>query len=206
MRSVCLGVLLAITIATPITAKEKPRKEIFYMEMPVDAIAMTHHGKHILPSGPPGIAHLTEPAIQNSLILMAKLRNETGEIVGTASESEWFPNPQDMTQPWHASWTIMLPGRGHIVGFELEKVSPKAKPIFDTVAAGQEWTGDHYEQVAVGPLKSGDGVILGGSGEFEGATGTMSEWARLTRMTATGVMYGRIELHVTWTPAKTKKK
>ena len=104
-----------------------------------------------------------------------------------------------MTEPWHATWTIMLPGRGHVVGYELEKRDADASQIFAQVAAGQEWNGEFYEQVAVGPLPSGDGIILGGTGEFAGATGTLSEWVRLHRMTPDGMMHGRLELHVTYT-------
>lgn len=198
MRSLLFAGICAVLVATPVLAGDGPRREVFYFEMPGDGLAMTHNGRHLLPSGPPGIAHLTEPAIASGLLLIAKLRNERGEIVGTASEAEWFPNPEDMSQPWHATWTIMIPGRGHIVGYELERVSPAAAQIFAKVAAGEEWRGEFYEQVAVGPLPSGDGVILGGSGEFAGATGTLSEFARLQRMTPDGVMHGRIELHVTW--------
>lgn len=201
MRTSLLIGLAAVSCSGLALAEAAPRKEVFYMELPVDGLAITHHGKHLLASGPAGIGHLTEPAIQNGLLLIAKLRNEQGEIVGTASEAEWFPNLEDMTVPWHATWTIMLPGRGHVVGYELEKVTPASGQVFAQVAAGQEWNGEFYEQVAVGPLPSGDGVILGGSGEFAGATGTLTEWARLHRMTPDGVMYGRIELHVTWTPA-----
>lgn len=202
MHSFLVAGTCAILVVTPALAGEGPRREVFHLEMPTDGLATTHNGRHILPTAPAGIAQLTEPAIASGLLLIAKLRNEQGEIVGTASEAEWFPHPEDTSQPWHATWTIMIPGRGHIVGYEQERVSPTAARIFATVAAGEEWRGEFYEQVAVGPLPSGDGVILGGSGEFAGATGTLSEFARLHRMTPDGVMHGRIELHVTWTPAR----
>lgn len=198
-RILTMAVLASLGAGAAV-AGEGERREVFYFEMPGDGLAMTHNGRQLLPSGPPGIGLLTEPAIASGLLLIAKLRNEQGELVGTASEAEWFPNPEDMTQPWHATWTIMIPGRGHVVGYELERVSPTAAQIFAKVAAGEEWNGEFYEQVAIGPQAGGNGVILGGSGDFTGATGTLTEWARLSRMTPDGVMHGRIELHVTWTP------
>ncbi|MBM5812373.1 MAG: hypothetical protein FJ191_10480 [Gammaproteobacteria bacterium] len=198
-RQIAAAVLASLGAGAAL-AGDGERKEIFYFEMPGDGLAMTHNGRHLLPTGPAGIGLLTEPGADKGLLLIAKLRNEQGEVVGTASEAEWFPNPENMSEPWHATWTIMIPGRGHVVGYELERVSPTAAQIFGKVAAGEEWSGEFYEQVAIGPLPSGDGLILGGSGEFTGATGMLSEWARLTRMTPDGVMHGRIELHVTWMP------
>ena len=59
MRTCLMIGLGAVMCSGSVLADEAPRKEVFYMELPADGLAITHHGQHLLASGPAGIGHLT---------------------------------------------------------------------------------------------------------------------------------------------------
>jgi hypothetical protein len=148
---------------------------------------------------------LQEPGIDNGLALLVKLRGPDGQVLGFASELEAFPanaDPLHENVNWETDWTLVIPARGSLHLHEQEhsgEVGPKIiNPVLET---GTAWHGTFIETTTVGPRPDGNGVIVGGTGEFAGAVGTFVEIVTLTGFESPGVMIGRVELRITFDPA-----
>lgn len=183
-------------------AEPGPKTESFFIGLPADGIAMTHGGDVALASGPPGIAVLQEQKISNGFALLAKVRDANNEVVGFASELEIFPAGVDMLREnvvWDTSWTLMIPGRGSLYLHEQEHSGELgAKIIIPVQESGEAWHGDWTVTTTVGPRADGYGMIVGGFGEFEGASGKFQEIVSLTGFEPAGIMVGRVELRLTF--------
>ena len=200
-----LGTLFFLGLKTSgIEEKQSVRETIesFFVDLPAHGIAMTHGGRIGLEPGPPGIPSLDEPAISNSLALLVKVRNSEGKVVGFASELEVFPERRESVQglepgtTWNTDWTVVIPGRGGLFLHQQEHTGAGA-PMFQHVAeTGTDWVGDMTITTSAGPRDDGRGVIVGGWGEFENATGSFLEVDHFTRFTAQGNLVGTVELRI----------
>jgi hypothetical protein len=186
---------------TPAVVQASGRNETFYIDMPGDVLSVTHGGAVGLAVFPASIQPL--PAeLKSGFALTTLVRNEKGVPIGFASEMEDFP--EGPSKPWLSWWTVVIPGRGTIFGYEIESVPDAHKEIFAKVAAGGDWTGKVTARIASGPRADGEGIIIGGTGDYAGATGTLSEWTTLTGLTRAGKMSGTMELRVHIDPAPGK--
>ena len=167
----------------------------FFLQMPDDILSMTHGGAIGMKLTPAGITTLPEAQLHDSLAMTALLRDADGVPVGTAAELEYFPNGMGPGDTWQVYWTIFIPGRGSIYGYELEAIPNEHLPIFETLAGGQDWFGEGIVgKVGAGPTPDGYGVILGGNGEFANISGKFAEFATLTGLTLDGELHGTLEL------------
>lgn len=172
----------------------------FHSQLPDQAIALTHSGHVGLGFFPAGIPKFTEPGISHGLIANLKLEDESGNVVGFASELELFPetSPADADDVrWDTGWALAISGRGMIFLEQIERsggLGPKV--IQPARASGKDWVGDWYITTTVGPLASGRGRIIGGTGEFAGITGSFVELDRLSRFTVDGNMDLALELRL----------
>jgi len=80
--------------------------------------------------------------------------------------------------------------------YEEEGVPAAHLPAFASVVAGKNWTGSLPAQVSVGPHPSGRGIIIGGTGIYEGATGTFVEKVELRSLTTEGELRGVMYLQI----------
>lgn len=173
------------------------RIESFVIEVPGDGIAVTNSGKLALAPFPPGIALFTEPRIEKSLAVLAKVRDSSGEVIGYASELEVFTET-DLSKGdvvWNTDWTVVIPARGALFLHQQEhsgELFPKV--IAPTVQSGEDWVGDWTVLTTVGPQPDGRGAVVGGTGEFEGARGSFVEIDRVTRFTPKGEMTATVRL------------
>jgi len=210
MRSICrkfLPVIVMLTAtATVFATHPASATESFFIGLPTDGIAMTHGGEVALAAGPPGIALLQETKIRNGFALLAKVRDVNDVVIGFASELETFPTDSDMLSEsviWDTSWTVMIPGRGSIYLLEQEQSGELgAKVIIPVQKTGEAWHGDWTVTTTVGPRPDGYGTIVGGSGEFAGASGKFLEIVTLTGFEPAGIMVGRVELRLTFDQAQ----
>ena len=174
----------------------------FMMFAPDDGIATTHSGDKPLPLYPPGIGSLSEPSINQGFILLTKLRDENGEVIGFTSEQEVVGKDSDLAQGLlrtQSSWTLTIPGRGTIFLYEDEDQSEfLAKAGLPALTQGKEWNEKWTFVTTAGPHSSGRGVIVGGTGEFETIMGTFSEVTHLSRFTTKGELFGTIELKLSY--------
>ncbi len=175
----------------------------FHMDAPQDGIATTHSGDKPLPLYPAGIGTLSDPAIANGFVLLTRLRDASGAVIGFTSEQEVVSAESNlaagklMTQ---SSWTLTIPGRGTIFLYETEDQSEfLAKAGLPALTQGIEWNQEWTFVTTSGPHASGKGVIVGGTDEFAGITGTFSEVTHLTHFTPKGELYGTIDLQLAYT-------
>ncbi len=167
-------------------------------------MAVTHGGDAFLAPSPAGIPLLDAPAIENGLAILAQVRGADGKVVGFASELEVFPRVDFLAADeveWDTDWTLVLPGRGTLFLHQRERRGElPSKVLLPTLETGRDWQGDWTVTTTSGPRSDGRGVVVGGSGEFEGATGTFVEINRVTRYTTAGVLHDTVELRVELSP------
>lgn len=184
----------APTIAAP------PSQAIsFFIEMPEDGISLTHGGALAIRAMPPGIATLRDTPIPNALALTTLLRDSERRVVGLATELEEFPlSPAPEGEPvWDTYWTLMIVGRGSLLLHEKESLGPTVGRIFREAASeGRGWAGSHTESSTVGPLPDRNGEIVGGTGDFAGASGTFREIGTLRSLSSEGEIEATIELRL----------
>ena len=208
-RNVLYGVALAL-VATIATAQDQvtaySRAEAgekvlsFHSKLPDQAIALTHSGHVGLGFFPAGIPKFSEPGISRGLLANLKLEDESGKVVGFASELELFPesSPAEVDDVrWDTGWALAIAGRGMIFLEQIEHSGGLGPRVIQPArASGKDWVGDWYITTTVGPLPSGRGRIIGGTGEFAGISGSFVELDRLTRFSVDGNMEVALELRL----------
>jgi hypothetical protein len=193
----------AARLATPITTLGASGHvvETFTIRAPEDIVAVTHNGSNIIDPRPSGIALFDEPALQSGLLLIAKIRNARGEIVGVAVESEATDaasNPLLGRMRMNTDWTILLPARGTIFATQIEDAGAVGREILPSVVLDRGWNGQADFVSTAGPDASGRGVIVGGTREFHGAAGAFVEISHLTHMSRARGGVGTVELQLAY--------
>jgi hypothetical protein len=172
----------------------------FHAKLPDQALALTHSGHVGLGFFPADIPKFTEPAIRRGLLANLKLSDASGEVVGFASELELFPetSPADADDVrWQTGWALAIADRGMIFLEQIERSGGLGPRVIQPArASGKDWVGDWYITTTVGPLPSGRGRIIGGTGEFASISGSFVELDRLTRFTVDGGMEVALELRL----------
>jgi hypothetical protein len=163
------------------------RVERLCWNTPDDIIALTNAGAPPLPPVIPGdLATLAGTGIETAQGVMMKLRDEIGQVVGLGTELEVYPtDPDGLLEVW---FTMMLPGRGTLFVHETKRYAdPALMEVFAKVAAtGEGWEGILDVVSTAGPGPDGLGVIVSGTGEFEGVSGTQSQTMGFRRVPADG--------------------
>lgn len=177
--------------------------ETLFFHAPDDGIAATHDGRKPIRVFPSGIVPLDDKALASAFVLVAKARNRAGEIVGFASEMEDVAPETDILRGrmvMRSTWTVELPGRGTFFCDQLEDASEFArKVVMPAFLLGQVWDAPWTFVTTIGPGPGGRGVIVGGTGEFEGVTGHCVEVTHLRRFTPQGEMTLTMELQLAYT-------
>lgn len=183
--------------ATALYADAHQKLMTFHLDAAAgDMLSLTHAGDLGPRRVPEGISLLEDEAINRGLVLSALLRDENGDVVGLATELEYFPEGQRPGVSWDTYWTVLLPGRGSIYGFETEEIPAEHLPLFIARANGTPFKGENRAKIASGPAEGGLGIIVGGTGEFEGATGTIAEFYVLKELPMDGSIVGTLELEI----------
>ena len=151
------------------------RKEAFYWD--VEGIfALTDGGFVFINQIPKGIKTLVDTPAKDLLLLAAFMEDEAGNIVGIGSEHEEFVQPLRHDGKHDATWTLKLAGRGTLIGHQIEITTEETKSFLAKIRAmDKPWSGEFIAGGTIGPAENGKGIIIGGTGEFEGARGYMTE-------------------------------
>jgi hypothetical protein len=174
--SVALATGFLATTSANALEVENSRKLVLYWDVPGDILALTQGGHVPIVYYPADIRSLAGTGAETQLFLGVTIRDDKGAVIGVGSELETFHLPYDERLAHDTVWTVMLPGRGTIVAHELEDSTPDVVEFFRSIQkAGGTWSGSFEARSTVGPGKDGLGVIIGGTGEFEGAQGYMIE-------------------------------
>jgi hypothetical protein len=209
------AVTLAVSFANPFAprprsaaltaqAEDGSTLETFYFHAPEDGIAATHDGEESKPVKPfpQGIGRLDDAHLRSAFVLLAKARNAAGEVVGFASEMEEVAPGSNILQgrmQMLSTWTLELPGRGTIFMVETEDASEFAKKVIvPALVLGKTWDQPWTFTTTTGPRADGRGTIVGGSGEFEGVTGSFVEVTHLKRFTPDGQLALTMELQLSY--------
>ncbi len=201
LAAIALGAPAALSDANSEPGQpSQPVSLSVFLRGPDDLISITHGGQVGIARHPEGILDLADSPVQGTLALTARVRDTEGNIIGIASELEHFTTiPVEPGVPWHTYWTVVLPGRGSIYGHELEQLSEDILEAFSSaLSEGRAWVGELTAQETVGPLSGHRGLIVGGTGEFEGVRGSFVEVNTLRRFTSEGVLYGTLNLRFTF--------
>lgn len=183
----------------PAQVKPGERVESFFARLPEDVIALTYHGEGFLPPMPAGIAKLDEPGLEGSMAILTKIRNTSGEVVGFAAELELPLDKRSgrASRGTATDWILMLPGRGSLYLAEIEQMGDFGEKVIRPVLEkGTDWEGKFIQLKTVGRRTDGRGEIKGGTGEFDGASGSFVEIQNYTRATAAGILRSTAELRV----------
>jgi len=169
----------------------------FKLEMAEDILSLTHGFSGGMMRVPQNVAGLENSSLKNMLGLVARIRNADGELVGLASELEIFPDDAGPRpgMDWKTHWTITTP-EGSLLIYETESIPLAHIPAFASVIMGNDWTGSIAANVSSGPHPSGRGVIVGGTGVYDGASGTFIERVELRGLTTRGEMVGTMYLQI----------
>lgn len=176
------------------------RSESVFLDVPGHEVVLSHGGMVPLAPFPEGTPALSEPALRGGLALLSKLRDRDGTVVGFATELE-RASPESnllagkiMTDTW---WSVVLPGRGTLFLYQTENNWALMRRIaLPALLLGREWRGEWQSVNTLGPLPDGRGRIVGGTGEFEGASGSFIEVGQLRRFTPEGAMEFTMELRL----------
>jgi hypothetical protein len=186
-----------LTGGTDHPAAGRPIDRSFFAATPGDAVVLTHEGTMPIAPVPAGIPTLTEPELRTAFALGAKVRDDKGTLLGFTTELEYTlpgSDPATGTLRTRSLWTLFLPGRGSIIFDERENqdefVRTVLKPALET---GTPWVGNLTFTTTVRHT----GVIVGGTGEFAGITGTAVEVGHLHRFDPhAGVLDGASEVRL----------
>ena len=155
------------------------RTEAFYWQVD-DIFVLTDGGFVFIEQIPDGVTSLVDTPAQDLLMLGAFIRDEDNNIVGIASELEEFDQPVTAEARHDATWTLKIAGRGTLIGHQIEISTPEAGEFLANIrdqnpTKDNPWEGEFIAAGTVGPAPNGMGIIMGGTGEFEGAQGYMTE-------------------------------
>lgn len=149
--------------------------ETFYMSADPHLIALTAGPGGLLKPYPPSVQYLDEPNIANGLTVLSKVTDSNGVVIGFTAETEEFVPQPDGSMAVIEEWMIKVPGRGAMMVAHNEDASTLFGIIADMTANGET------ERFINPPIKvpttiPGTGKVVGGIGDFEGLTGTFTEY------------------------------
>jgi hypothetical protein len=166
----------------------KTLTESIYWNSPDDILASTDGGQLRFPGLlPPGMRSLAGTGLESVLNIMMLLRDETGKVIGSGSELEVLPG-RGSPGPRDVYLTIVLPGRGSLFVHQRKNmVDPRRAEIWKLVEeTGQPWEGELSIVSTVGPGPDGRAIVLAGTDEFAGVTGTMFQTSIMRRVEVNG--------------------
>ncbi len=176
--------------------------EYFFIVEATDILAFTHPGVSELPRKPADIGALSEPGLSKMFAVMGKLRDVNGELIGVASELIDERPEHDLSVGVFSKdtvWTLVISGRGSLYLSQIEDNGPVVFDFIEpNVRSGESWTGEFVFTPTIGPGADRLGMIVGGTGEFEGAMGTFIETVRITRFEPNGTSDAVLELKVSY--------
>jgi hypothetical protein len=157
-----------------------------------DAVSITHGGKVPFAPQPRDVQLLIEPAIASGLALITRVRDPSGRTVGIAPELESGHEDSNLLAGkllTHTTWTVVVPGRGALVLYQVEDNWTLATRIVGpALALGRPWRGTWHNLNTLGPLPQGHGEIVAATGEFAGRSGTFVEDAEMREFLPSGAM------------------
>lgn len=179
------------------------RTESFFLQIPADTVLVTHGGGFPFQPIPEGIAYTGQGRTPGTLALVSKFRHHPdGEVIAFGTELEISHADSRLLAGklmTHTLWSIVVPGRGVLHLYQLENNwRLMKKVILPMMLSGEPFRGEHRGVNTYGPLPGYHGRIVGGSGEFAGASGRFIEIGTLHEASPDGRIKGLMELRISF--------
>lgn len=172
------------------------KKVTFHTNTPDDLLLLYSGSRSPVPSFPKNLPELERSDVFDSAFLFwVKLRDEAGKVIGHGTEIEVWPDGEMVEgYLWDTCWILTFPARGALYVHMHETIGIMQDILVPMRESGEDWEGNFRRTSTSGPGGDGKGVILGGAGEFAGATGSLIETNNITKYTLDGIQHNRCEL------------
>ena len=180
----------------------------FFLNITGDSVLGTHGGGFPFKPFPQGIALLGNGRIPNTFVLVTKFRDRPdGRVIAFGTEHEIAHPGSSFIQGklmTHTLWSIVVPGRGALHLYQTENNWRLFKQVLlPMLITGKDYDGEFTGVNTLGPLDGYRGLVVGGTGDFAGRTGSFIEIGTLRHMTPDGALGGVMELRINYHPAQT---
>lgn len=156
------------------------RQETFTIELPSDRITLPKFAR----TAPYPQQGFSPDGQERVTAEMYRLRNSTGTVIGIASKMTGRVPGAASKTAWVSDWMLLLPSRGALL-LNQNNARRTAQSITTT---------PNEVQVTAGPGPEGAGILIRGTDEFAGLSGTYNEMLRVEDIDAGGVTHGHITL------------
>jgi hypothetical protein len=182
-------------------------RESFSLNITGDNILATHGGAFPFKPFPESLATFPDPALHDIFALVTKFRaGPGGDVIGFGTELEIAHEHSSLLRGLvmtHTLWSIVVPGRGTLHLYQVENNWRLLKRVvMPMLLTGNPFNGDFTGVNTLGPLPDYRGIVVGGTREFAGLTGTFVEIGDLRELHPDGTLSGHMELRIGYEPAR----
>ena len=182
-------------------------RESFSLNITGDSILASHGGAFPFKPFPVSLATFPDPALHDVFALVTKFRAfPDGEVIGFGTELEIAHEHSSLLRGLvmtHTLWSIVVPGRGTLHLYQVENNWGLLKRVvLPMLLTGRPFDGDFTGVNTLGPLPDYRGIVVGGTREFAGLTGSFVEIGKLRELRPDGTLSGQMELRVGYQPAR----
>ncbi len=180
-----------------------------HAQLPRDFSVQTHGMLAPIPLHPPDVAALLDLPLRRGYLALAHLAvngSDAPTAIGSQVETVALDsNPLRRDVRAHTTWTIMIPDRGTLFLAQKEGGPDIGRLQIAAQKQGQPWRGEEKINHTLGPVEGGRGLVLGGTGDFEGVVGVFREFNSFTMVPAEGDLEGAADLEITFVRARPAK-
>ncbi|OGT80057.1 MAG: hypothetical protein A3H91_16765 [Gammaproteobacteria bacterium RIFCSPLOWO2_02_FULL_61_13] len=182
-------------------------RESFTLNITGDNILATHGGAFPFRPFPASLSVLPDASLHDIFALVTKFRaGPGGDVIGFGTELEIAHEHSSLLRGrvmTHTLWSIVVPGRGTLHLYQVENNWRLLKQvILPMLLTGRPFKGHFTGVNTLGPLPDYRGIVVGGTREFAGLTGTFVEIGDLRELHPDGTVSGQMELRVGFEPAR----
>ena len=182
-------------------------RESFMLNITGDNILATHGGAFPFKPFPASVAVMKDPALHDVFALLTKFRaGPNGEVIGFGTELEIAHGDSSLLRGLfmtHTLWSVVVPGRGTLHLYQVENNWRLLKRVvLPMLLTGRPFSGIFTGVNTLGPLPDYRGIVVGGTREFAGLTGSFVEIGTLRELHPDGTVSGQLELRVGYEPAR----
>ena len=182
-------------------------RESFALNITGDNMLATHGGAFPFKPFPASLSVLADASLHDIFALVTKFRAvPDGDVIGFGTELEIAHEHSSLLRGLvmtHTLWSIVVPGRGTLHLYQVENNWRLLKRVvIPMLLTGRPFNGNFTGVNTLGPLPDYRGIVVGGTNEFAGLTGSFVEIGTLRHMQSDGTVSGVMELRVGYEPAR----
>jgi len=176
-------------------------RESFSLNITGDSILASHGGAFPFKPFPASLSTFPDASLRNVFALVTKFRaGPGGDVIGFGTELEIADEHSSLLRGLvmtHTLWSIVVPGRGTLHLYQVENNwGLLTRVVLPMLLTGRPFKGDFTGVNTLGPLPDYRGIVVGGTREFAGLTGSFVEIGNLHELRPDGTLSGQMELRV----------